>query len=114
MHSARLEIRLPESLKADVKRTARKSKEDVSDFVRVALMAAVRNYPGPTPDDLKRFNEVRRDLSGAAHNLNQLTRLAHQTRLHGGIMPEIKTINATADRLEDMAREVSKIIRMWI
>lgn len=113
-HRARLEIRLPEGLKADVKRAAAKTGEDVSDFVRVALLAAVLKYPAPTPKDLQEYHQVRRELQGAAHNLNHLAYLANQSRLGQGTMPDVAAIQANAVTLVDCGRKVLQVIRLWI
>lgn len=114
MTRPRIEVRCSEEFRQQVKAAAAATGEDISDFVRAALFAAIRNYPAPKPADLAAFAQISRDLSGAAHNINHLARLANQARLSGAPQPDIAELHAKADRLEEKARQVVAVIRAWV
>ena len=110
----RTEVRVPTDLDQQVREAARHQGLTVSAFIRVALKAAVRNYPGPTVEDLMNFDNVRRDLGGAASNLNQIVRLAHQAMRHDASPPNTAQIQAAARELSALGRDITRVIRLWV
>ena len=113
-YTKRIEVRVSRDLDQQIRDAAQRQGLTVSDFVRTALMAAVRNYPGPTVKDLMIFDTVRRDLSGAAHNLNQIVRLAHQGMPHDASPPDVAQIQIAARELTGLGREIGHVISQWV
>lgn len=111
-YRARLEIRLSRELRSEIEATAKRTGETLTDFVRIALTAAVRNYPAPTPNDLEKFERTRRELGGAASNLNQFVRIANRCD-YSACPEDIEIIQTTARELSRYSREIGQIIRMW-
>lgn len=113
-YAERLEVRLSRDLKQQARQMAKREKQDLSDFVRIALMAAVRKYPGPTTEELKVFDKVRRDFHGAAQNLNQMVRLAYMSGYQNPSPPDIEKIQATAKNLTSFACDIADVIQLWL
>lgn len=111
---ARLEIRLSDKLKEAVATAAAAAGEPPSHFVRVALSAAIREYPSPTVEERQAIWDIRRQLSGAASNLNQLTYALHAATYGKSTPPNAEEFRAAANEVADLGRRALVVLDAWV
>lgn len=108
-----LRVRIPKRLKAEAWAAAKSRGMELSTYVRLAIKSQIREQKAPTPADKAQIVNVIRDLEGAARNLNQLARAANQVMLGQGTMPLVEEMEDVARRVDRLALDAFRILRIW-